>query len=117
MPTTIPISAWSGKFSLFQHCCTSLTEISALKLLGLPARKRFFPNYDPSPTTAIPKLSIPMRMMRTNTATCERGSTESLFLLNVSALGLGFDWHEKSAEETRNYETRKRDNANTCTKP
>jgi len=35
-----------------------------------------------------------------------------IFLLIVSALGLGFDWHEKSAEETR-----KRDNANTYTKP
>jgi len=40
-----------------------------------------------------------------------------IFLLIVSALGLGFDWDEKSAEETRNYETRKRDNANTYTKP
>src|SRR5882724_5242606 len=38
-PTTIPISAWSGKFSLFRRCCTSLTEVSAPESLGLPARK------------------------------------------------------------------------------
>src|SRR5882724_7463520 len=76
-PTTIPISAWFGKFSLFRRCCTSLTEISAPESLGLPARKRFFPNYDPSPTATIPKLSIPMQTMKMNTTTCERGSTES----------------------------------------
>src|SRR6266550_924194 len=76
MPTTIPISAWSGKFSLFRRCCTSLAEISAPELLGLPARKRFFPNYDPSPTAAIPKLSLPMQTMKMNTTTCECGSTD-----------------------------------------
>ena len=40
-----------------------------------------------------------------------------IFLLIVSALGLGFDWHEKSAEETRNYETRNHNNAKTYKKP
>src|SRR5882762_7544442 len=75
MPTTIPISAWSGKFSLFRRCCTSLREISAPELLGLPARKRFFPNYERFPTAAIPKL--PMETKKMNTTTSERGAPES----------------------------------------
>src|SRR6266853_525032 len=65
------------KFSLFRCCCTSLTEVSAPESLGLPARKRFFPNYDPSPTAAIPNPSLPMETKRMNTTTSERGSTES----------------------------------------
>jgi len=71
-----PERAWRWESNLFQRYFTSCREVSAPRLSGLPASKRSFPNYNPSPT-AIPKLSPPMQMMKMNTTISEHGSTES----------------------------------------
>src|SRR6266404_5211559 len=60
-----------------QPCSASPTARCAFGSLGLPARRRFFPNYDPSATAAVPKLFLPIQTMKMNTPTCERRSTES----------------------------------------
>src|SRR6266436_4297480 len=77
MWTTIRILESGMTSDPSQPCFASSKPGCVSESLGRPARKRFFPNYDPSPRTAIPKLSIRMQTMKMNTTTCERGSTES----------------------------------------